>query len=81
MNLNAAAGPIVIGSASTIDTSGGASLNIIGTGAVTLGGSITGGGAVNYGGSGQLNINSATALGSGMFTINGGTLGNTSGTR
>lgn len=49
-----------------------------GSGALTLDGSNTFSGGVTIS-SGTLNINSASALGTGVLTINGGTLGNTSG--
>ena len=77
-NLNAASGPIVIDSGSTI-TNAGFDLTIKGPNAVTLNGAISGGGGViRSTDAGALNINSATALGTGTFRINGGTIDNTS---
>jgi autotransporter-associated beta strand protein len=58
--------------------SGPIALNKVGSGTQTLSGNntYTGGTTLN---AGQLNINSATALGTGNFTIAGGTIDNTSG--
>lgn len=56
----------------------GGELRKLGTGALTLAGSNTFDGGLTLG-NGALNINSATALGAGTFTINGGNIGNTSG--
>jgi autotransporter-associated beta strand protein len=58
--------------------SGAHQLTVTGTGTLTLSGANTySGGTVLS--SGQLNINSATALGTNTFAINGGTIDNTSG--
>ncbi len=56
----------------------GYSLTKAGAGTLTLGGSNTYSGGTTLS-AGQLNINNAHALGSGTFTISGGTIGNTSG--
>ncbi|MCX6866872.1 MAG: autotransporter-associated beta strand repeat-containing protein, partial [Verrucomicrobia bacterium] len=76
--LNAATGTIVIGSACTI-TNAGFDLTVKGAQPVTLNGAFSGsGGVIRSTDSGKLNINGATALGTGRFTINGGTIDNTS---
>ncbi len=49
-----------------------------GAGTLTLGGSNTYGGGTTLS-AGQLNLDNASALGAGTFTISGGTIGNTSG--
>jgi autotransporter-associated beta strand protein len=80
--------PIASGVTATFDTqannvtlasalSGMGGIVKVGTGALTLAGNnaFSGGATLS---SGQLNINNATALGSGTFTINGGTIDNTS---
>ena len=54
------------------------SLTKAGAGTLTLGGSNTFDGGMILS-AGQLNINNASALGTGTFTISGGTIGNTSG--
>ena len=56
----------------------GYSLTKAGTGTLTLAGSNTYSGGTTLS-AGQLNINNAAALGTGTFTISGGTIGNTSG--
>ena len=87
-NLNLALGAV----ARTFTISPGNTLSILnvmsGTGSLTEngGGTLTLAGAnTSFGGvtlsAGQLNINSATALGTGRLTINGGTIDNTSGGR
>ena len=53
-------------------------LTKIGNGTLTLSGANTFSGGMRLS-AGQLNINNATAIGSGAFTINGGTIDNTSG--
>ena len=66
----------VTDSGSTLNISGnvafGANLNKTGAGALTLSGTNSGSGNITLAG-GKLNINSATALGSGSLTINAGT--------
>ena len=57
----------------------GYSLTKLGNGTLTLDGSNTYSGGTTLS-AGQLNINNAATLGTGTFTISGGTLGNTSGT-
>jgi autotransporter-associated beta strand protein len=54
------------------------SLTVAGGGTLTLSGANTYSGGTTLS-AGQLNINSATAIGTGTFTINGGTIDNTSG--
>ena len=58
--------------------SGGYSLTKAGNGTLTLGGSNTYSGGTTLS-TGQLNVNNASALGTGTFTISGGTIDNTSG--
>jgi len=58
--------------------SGGIGISKVGSGAQTLSGNNTYTGGTTLS-AGQLNINSATALGTGNFTIAGGTIDNTSG--
>ncbi len=60
------------------DSGSGFSLTKAGAGALTLSGSNTFSGGVTLN-AGTLNINNAAALGTGTFTINGGTIDNTSG--
>ena len=60
------------------NTTGTIALTKTGTGTLTLGGSDTYSGGTTLS-AGQLNINNASALGTGTFTISGGTIGNTSG--
>ena len=56
----------------------GYSLTKVGTGTLTLGGANTYSGGTTLS-AGQLNLNNASALGTGALTISGGTIGNTSG--
>ena len=60
------------------DNSSGFSLTKTGDGTLTLGGSNTYTGGTTLS-AGRLNLNNASALGSGVLTISGGTIGNTSG--
>ena len=60
------------------NTTGAVAVTKTGTGTLTLAGSDTYSGGTTLS-AGQLNINAASALGTGPFTISGGTIGNTSG--
>ena len=60
------------------NTTGAVAVTKAGTGTLTLAGSDTYSGGTTLS-AGQLNINAASALGTGPFTISGGTIGNTSG--
>ncbi len=71
------AGTLTIGGAIG-DGGSGYAVTKAGAGTLTLTGANTFSGGTTLS-AGQLNINSATALGSGTFTINGGTIDNTSG--
>ena len=88
--LNLGSGAVALGASCTVTVSGG----ILGVGGIISGsgysltkagaGTLTLRGANNYTGgttlsAGTLNINSVSAIGSGTFTISGGTLNNTSG--
>lgn len=73
-----AAGKSLAATSDIDDGAGAFSLTKQGTGALTLAGANTFGGGVTLS-SGILNINNASALGSGTFTIGGGTNANTSG--
>src|SRR6185369_17953 len=91
-NLNLGTGAVTLGASVQITASaatllvGGAigdgassfSLTKAGAGALTLSGANTFDGGVNLN-AGTLNINNATALGTGTFTIAGGTINNNSG--
>ncbi|MGD0541021.1 MAG: autotransporter-associated beta strand repeat-containing protein, partial [Tepidisphaeraceae bacterium] len=87
-SLNMGTGAVTLGDNRTVTVSaatlteggiiGGAfSLTKAGTGTLTLSGANTFSGGTTLS-AGQLDINSATAIGSGTFTINGGTIDNTS---
>ena len=90
-DLNLGTGAVTMSSSRTVTvasntlTVGGAisgsgdSLTKAGTGTLTLAGSDTYSGGTTLS-AGQLNINAASALATGTFTISGGTIGNTSGT-
>ena len=90
-DLNLGAGAVTMSSSRTVTVSsntltvGGAisgsgdSLTKAGAGTLTLAGSDTYSGGTTLS-AGQLNINAASALATGTFTISGGTIGNTSGT-
>ena len=69
---------IISGIVSNGGTATASTLSYTGTGVLTLSGANTYGGTTTLS-SGTLNINNATALGTGGFTINGGTIDNTSG--
>ncbi len=78
LTLNGAGGIVISGNIA--NTGGTVALTKNGTGTLTLSGTNSFGGGVTLG-AGTLNINSATALGSGAgaFTINGGTINATAG--
>ncbi|HEX8323555.1 MAG TPA: autotransporter-associated beta strand repeat-containing protein, partial [Tepidisphaeraceae bacterium] len=89
-DLTLGTGAITIGGSRTITTNGSATLTVNGvvTGAIALtkagAGRLTLSGANTYSGgttlsAGTLNINHASALGTGTFAVNGGTIDNTSG--
>ena len=78
--INAASGPIVIDSASTITSASGKSVLIEGAQDVTLNGTISGtGGVIKSADAGTLKLGNAAALGSGTLTINGGKIDNSTG--
>ena len=71
-NANTISGIIANGTASSL------AVTLSGTGMWTLSGANTFTGGLTLGSSNTLNIHNASALGSGPFVINGGTIGNTS---
>jgi len=89
-DLNMGTGTVALGASRTVTVNGanltvggiisgtGYSLTKAGAGALTLGGANTYTGGTILG-AGTLNINNASAIGAGAFTITGGTLDNTSG--
>ena len=78
VSVSAASGASLTVSGAVGDGGAGKSLTISGAGTLILAGSNTYSGGTTLS-AGQLNLNNASALGTGTLTISGGTIGNTSG--